>query len=340
MRIKRQAAIRYDRAPSEALKELFKENGFLESLVDGLIARQDFENIPFGVCFRETPSGGPNNKVSIYCGRTAVLEIEFLESKQELSVFAQSDTYRVQDAEQKLMKRWDIKTDKKEDFEKELSAYLASVKVEKRWWNAEGALQAVYADFRGKNWNPTRPYLIVDREAVLGYSDGNTKEDVQQLFVSVRDEVLRGIQKKGKALGWRKPKKEESNKIDLLGVSSDGSRLLLLEAKHWKAADLYYSPLQLLHYVLEWDTALKSSGGEKIVEDINKLISIKKEIGFLPADAPLLNPTPKIQPILVVNRDIEHWSSEIAERYNLVCKMINESRVKERFADFKKEVWT
>jgi len=91
------------------------------------------------------------------------------------------------------------------------------------------------------------------------------------------------------------------------------------------ASEIYYSPLQVLYYILEWKNALESKDGNQIIGDINSLIESKKCIGLLPSNAPTLvkDVQIKLQPAIVVDR--LRCSDEVINRLREVVSVVNQT---------------
>ena len=314
--------IRYNRRPSEAFKNLFNGAGLLHGLISELGVRADYRNIPFDVFFRagSNREGGKRegDEFSIYCGKTAVATVRYLGAGNRIKVDAEQ-TYRDQKAivDPLMDPAWDPNGDQRKDFQRALKEYLTKVIVESRWWDNEGVLQTFYTKHHGKDWNARLPWAIFDREAVPGYSDDPEQKAILQGLAPLKEKALKVFRR----LPWAKIPERSSNKLDMIGVSADGLALVLIEAKHSDSGDPYYSGLQLLDYVLEWENALRSKDSEQIIRDINGLIDDQKELGLLPHGVPRLIDKPALLPVWVVGGS--RRSAEVEARCHEVIDIIN-----------------
>lgn len=316
--------IRYDRAPTLELQSLLCSEGMLHALTDELRPGDGYDNLPvFDVQFRE------GNEVAVYCGLTKIVNVTFKGKNVPVKVSAH-DTYKGQACAENLMKGWGIDRSP-DDFKKALTAYLRNVVVADKQWKKEGAVQARFENWFSRKWRAEKPFVIIDREAVLGYETEPERRGVVKKIKPPIERISRFIRD---AYEWAQVTGNYPNELDLIGLSSDGQRLVLAEVKDHSNSKLYYSPLQVLYYVLEWEHALSSQHGGKIIDDMNRLIEAKKRVGLLPADVPAIGARPSIQPLLVIDRI--DWSDEVQERFRKVVGMVN-SKTGGRLKDL--QIW-
>jgi len=264
----------------------------------------------FDVQFRE------NDSAAIYCGTTRLVRMQLKDNALWVSA---DEAYISQECAAKLMRIWEIEKNKLLDFKEALNNYLDNVQVEAKYWSKEGRIQVLWEQRCGRNYDANVPWMIIDREAVIGYDSVSEKNAVS---IDVIDSIIEKVNSKN----WAKLKFNRPNELDLLGISKNGEKLILLEVKDARtnSNNIYYAPVQLLYYVLEWQNVLNSNEGLGILKDINKLIEAKKKIGFLPKKGPLVSEVgvKGVLPLLVVEQMI--WSEEVRKRFKMVLELINE----------------
>lgn len=302
--------MRYDRCPGKELLKLFEEGNILSCLKDELKPTKQQDLSVFDVQFRE------NDSAAIYCGTTRVVRLQL---KDNVLLVSANKTYMSQECAIKLMGAWEIEKNKPLDFKEALNNYLNNVQVEPKYWGKEGRIQVVWEQRCGRNYDANVPWMIIDREVVIGYDSDSEKN-------AVSIDVINSIIEKINFKSWAKLKFKRPNELDLLGISKNGEKLILLEVKDatTNSNNIYYAPMQLLYYVLEWQNALNSNECLGILKDINKLIEAKKEIGFLPGKGPLVSEVgvDGVLPLLVVEQMM--WSEEVKKRFKMVLEIINE----------------
>jgi len=302
--------VRYDRCPGRELLKLFEEGNILSCLKDELKPTKQQDLSVFDVQFRE------NDCVAIYCGTTNLVWMQLKYNALRVSA---NETYMSQECAAKLRGIWEIEKNKLLDFKEALNNYLDNVQVEPKHWRKEGRIQVLWEQRCGRNYDANVPWMIIDREAVIGYDSDSEKNAVS---IDVVDSIIEKVNSKN----WAKLKFKRPNELDLLGISKNGEKLILLEVKDATTTsnNIYYAPMQLLYYVLEWQNALNSNEGLGILKDINKLIEAKKGIGFLPEKGPLVSEVgvEGVLPLLVVEQMI--WSEEVRKRFKIVLEIINE----------------
>ncbi len=308
--------MRYDRTPSQEFLNLFQPNKILSFLTEDIIPQKQTGLLVLDVQFRE------NNKAAIYCGTTSLLSIHLIKNASVIDITAHK-TYKVQDSDFRLIKKWDLSLTEPRDLKKALIGYLKNIVVKPKYWKKEGTIQVKYQYVLGKNWDIGLPWMVFDREAVIGYDEKSAKKRMQVLIMKRVAPLLNKINQKGWA---RLDVGKFENELDLIGVSSDGYQLVAIEVKHCSNSKVYYSPLQVFSYVLQWEEALSyPENRKKIVCDINSLIQAKKDIGLLPKDGPMLKENASIKPVIALDK-IEHLSREMLNRFREVVEMVKEER--------------
>lgn len=290
--------------------------GEMLNALTSVLACKNKAGLPvYDVQFRE------KNTISIYCGTTEVAKLKL--SSNYIKITA-ARAYSKQPSANKLMKKWEIGKESNQIFKEVFFKYLDQVIVDPRYWKKEGQVQVRWEERCGRNWSPNAPFVIIDREVVLGYDSDDEKKKLQNKFIKAINLVRKFIDdipnKK-----WARCKSRNSNELDLIGVSNNGRSIVLIEVKHHSAtsAEIYYSPLQILYYMLEWKCAMGSKYADDILKGINRLIKVKKILGLLPPDAPELICGIKLdlKPIIAVDK--RGWSDEVDYRLRETIRAAN-----------------
>jgi len=294
--------IRYNRVPSREFLCLFKKGNILNCIIDILSSSKH----PLDGQFRE------NDVFSVYYGMTVILKIKY---KNKCLIINAADPYKKQISAKDLMASWQVNDIEPNYFMRLLKNYIDNVAVSKQWWKGEGEVQSKWSKMLGIQWNPKCECLIIDREAIICY-DSIEEQNIIHRKIKAN---LRPFRKKIKNNHWATINEGASNELDMFGIGNDGHTIFLIEAKKGDAAskEIYYSPYQIIKYILEWEEAIHSNNKERIIGDINRLIARKKEIGLLPSNAPLIKSYIKeIIPILAIDK--RKWSDEV-ERRRIKC---------------------
>ena len=294
--------IKYDRAPSEGLRELLKPEGPLSWLVE--LNDRPIGGREFDVHFRR------GDEVHVYYGGTRLLEIQWLKRPGNCLTLRANRTYREQECGKGLFRQWRVDEG---GFREAVEAYLKSVKVGARWSGGEGAIQS--------EWSVAKdPWVPFDREAVLEYASTEHREESKKSKdVDAAWHKLKAIYDahRGKVVNrqWTKPSKD-GKELDQLAVDGKG-RLVLVELKDGTKhnAQVYYAPFQLLQYVWEWHRAL-----ETVKDSVQKLIAARVAVDLTPAGLPKLSG--KIR--AAVGFGYDPPTSEAERRYKKVLKVANQ----------------
>lgn len=304
--------IRYDRKLDDKHLVHFKEGGLLNFLVAEPIVpdqKKFFGLAEFDVQIRE------KNNVAVYCGLTKILNINLHQTGDVPFTFNADYTYRNQACFPKIENYSD-----RELIQNSVTEYFNQVVVSENWWKKEGIVQTHYLSICARNWNTNVPAAIFDKEVVFSYLNDAIKKDYTEQH---KEQVNSIKQNLAKSIGknWKAIKETKSDELDLMGISSKGDEVFLIEAKADKASaeQIYYSPFQLLYYVLQLKEALDDNS--TTIENINELLNQKKAINLLPADFPELTEVKKITPVLAVKKKL--WSDEVQSRLMSTIRFIN-----------------
>jgi len=267
--------MRYARLLSRSFSDLLLPPGPLHFLLRDFRGWIDGDRFALDVQLRD------GNKLMFYHGTTVLLNIAHGVNVGDVSLSAAS-AYGNVPGNRELMRRWPAV-----EFGtlKELvPAYLRSAVAasgEKYYRNGqEGYWQNRLALAFGPDWRPGMDWLILDREAVVGFGNDAERSAIQsaaqQKFLAVR--TL--LQQENPSL-WGKPdSKNLGNEADLLALGPD-RELYVIELKHGGNADgIYWGRLQAAVY---GDIFRQALG--QISNDILELTVQKVELGLLPREA-------------------------------------------------------
>lgn len=185
-----------------------------------------------------------------------------------------------------------------ENFSGELIGLLETVSKETkfdRYYNnkKEGYFQNELSRKFGICGKPNDDFVIIDKEAVIGYKD---QQEKNKLYGKIREKyktLQRDISKlNAKRYGRDLGKKAIGNELDFLALDKHGN-LLLIEYKHGtNTSGIYLSPLQIGLY---FELFIQFPRAE-LEKSVFEMLEQKKRIG-------LINPewnTPNIRDILPV----------------------------------------
>ena len=275
--------VRYARAPS---------GGFLTDLqgwLSPVLAPPPAAGVQVDVHLRE------NDVLALYAGGARVVALAWRAGAVTVSAHK---TYATQPCAAPFIGRaWQAGG----EFFPRLRAYLAAVQVKPSDLGGEGAVQSAWS-------RVTHPWTPIDREAVLGYQDGDVRMESRR-FPAVQA-ARRAVATVGRSWKTLDPDKVYGE-LDQIGID-DAGQLVLLELKDAaaKSSDgVYYSPLQALQYAWEWSSALPS-----IRDDLLALRRARIQLGLTPATTADLGHNLRV----AVGFGREKSSIEVRERFDLV----------------------
>lgn len=273
-------AARYERALDEHAESALRRDQPFGFLVNDVPVATD-DPAALDIHLRE------GNKLMYYRGTTRLLTVRITSRKGVFRVRASADKAygrypKCRREYAGLMKEWLA-----DDAPAMRSAFLAylpkaiSAAGKQYYGNKkEGYWQNQLCVRFGRNWQPGDPWLIIDRECVLGFDSTKEKD-------AFYDKARRGYQKIRDTLQkvpnskWGKPTgKAFGDELDMLALDTAG-RLVVIELKHGaNGSGIYWGPLQSGFYHEAFSTALA-----KVEGDIKKLVQQKIGLGLLPSKA-------------------------------------------------------
>ncbi len=267
-------AMRYARRLSPRFLDHL-ENGPLRFLVSNVSSWNPADPYAFDLQIRE------GDRLMYYHGTTALLTIRHDPGDGVLECTA-SSTYTQAAGYEHLMKRWPA-TDQ-DSLCTLVPTYLvsaASLAKDGYYRNREeGYWQNRLCFAFSQNWCPGMDWLIIDREAVVGFGSDSERRSVldpiQVKYQKVKDDLQRSDPKT-----WGQPNaKGLGIECDLLALGPSGE-LYCIELKHGSnASGVYWGCLQVAVYREVFATALPH-----ITDDIKTLVRQKVSLGLLPRQA-------------------------------------------------------
>lgn len=298
----------YDRKLSETFSQLIEPEGKLRWLfyfvkkqtdLDFLIGKNDGEEW-----------------ISIYRGLSRLIKISKSKTSDALIKIDGADAYK--NMKPNLYGK-DISIDK--NFESLLFDLLKVVRNNKkfdRYYNnkKEGYYQNELSRKYGIDGNVDSDFVIVDKEAVIGYETQEWKDKLfgksQERYKELQKEVSKvSSERYGKDL----EKKSIGNELDFIAVDKAGN-ILLIEYKHGtNTSGIYLSPLQIgLYYDI-----FTIFDNEKFKDSILCQLKQKQTIGLINSDWDIPVKLNDIIPVLIISEYNNNSSAK--EKYDEILEI-------------------
>lgn len=141
----------------------------------------------------------------------------------------------------------------------------------------------------GRNWQPGKDWMIIDREVVLGFDNAEEKSSFYKYRLDAQAIKMRmqmdDPKKWGRSGETTKSKCNFGDELDLLAIGSE-KQLLCIELKHSSnTSGIYWGPLQASVYRDAYSRQI-----DYISDGIKKLVRQKVSLGLLPSMAIALLP--------------------------------------------------
>jgi hypothetical protein len=133
----------------------------------------------------------------------------------------------------------------------------------------------------GRNSAPDDKWLIIDREAVIGFNaaDGKIASKLKEEFYSAIKQDVESIKKNPKFSGWADLSKSFGDELDFLAIGRDG-QLLCIELKHGdNTSGIYWGPLQAKVYQKAFEKKIADLSSK-----ITEMVRQKVALGLLPPE--------------------------------------------------------
>jgi len=188
-------------------------------------------------------------------------------------------------------------------FQNELVILIAQIEqnrqFDKYYKNKkEGYYQNELSKIYGICGSPYTDFVIIDKEAVIGYSNQAEKDNllgnIQQKYKQLQREISNlNPERYGKDLG----KKAIGNELDFLALDKDGN-ILLIEYKHGTSTSgIYLSPLQIGMY----NDIFTSFPKNELECAVFEMLEQKQKIGLINPNWNKPNSIKDIIPVLIIS---------------------------------------
>ncbi|HPT02419.1 MAG TPA: hypothetical protein PLJ84_07450 [Bacteroidales bacterium] len=190
-----------------------------------------------------------------------------------------------------------------ENFQNEIEYLITQIeqnsKFDRYYKNKkEGFYQNELSKIFGICGYPDTDFVIIDKEAVIGYSDQAEKDNLfgnlQQKYKQLQREISDlNPERYGKDLG----EKAIGNELDFLALDKDGN-ILLIEYKHGtNTSGIYLSPLQIGLY----NDIFTSFPKKELECAVFEMLEQKQKIGLINPNWSKPNIIKKIIPVLIIS---------------------------------------
>lgn len=278
----------YNRTISNSFAELIEKNGKLSWLFDFVKSKDDLDFL----------IGKNNSKewISIYRGLSRVLTIT---KTKETDTIILDGAKAFKNISPKLYG----KKSTSEIFEKELENLVNLVSkniIFDRYYKnkKEGFYQNILSRKYGICGNKNDDFVIIDKEAVVGYSNQKEKDvefnKIQPKYKQLQKDIsLNNSKRYGKEID----KKAVGNELDFLALDKNGN-ILLIEYKHGtNTSGIYLSPIQIGMYY-DIFTNIPRKDLEKAM--LEMLIQ-KQQIGLINPNWVIPEKIKNIIPVLIIS---------------------------------------
>ncbi|MGJ5819926.1 hypothetical protein [Paludibaculum fermentans] len=250
--------------------------------------------------------------LQVYHGNTSLLRIKTGKSGELLQLDFGSYESEVAKLDSKLRGRWRI--DEAEDLSRQLCRVLPTLAacVGRSYYQnrKEGFWENQLAYTHGRGWRADKEWLVIDRQAVVGFDSGAELNDTVGPIVGRHAAALESLIDR-QPRRWAKPK-AVGNELDLLAVNHRGE-ILCIELKHASNSEgVYCGPFQAAVYRDTFHAV-----AESIVPDLDRLVRQKVVLGLLPPMALGLMPFVKLPVVRGVLAVVGNQSREVQRRLRL-----------------------
>jgi hypothetical protein len=270
-------SLRYDRVLSDDFEALLAPGGVLHFLVRDHRGWIDGDPDALDIQLRE------NDEVMVYQGTTRLLVVASMGDELKLSAHASYGEYPGCAAEYAaVMGVYPVSA--AASLEGPIRAYLRASSAaawDRHYGNRqEGFWQNRLCQYFGAEFEPAKPWLVIDREAVIGHRSRMRRQAFYRNVKKPYEDVRCAHQAANPAAWGQFDGEGYGDELDLLAIGPDGE-LLCIELKHGgNAAGIYFGPLQAAVYRDAFRLAHRSIAGRLI-----ELAQQKVRLGLLPARA-------------------------------------------------------
>jgi len=277
----------YNRTISKEFASLLENGGELRWLFDFV---KNHKELDFLI--------GKNNSkewISAYRGLTRILTILPINNT---SVLIEADD-KYKDILQNLYGQKNLSENYQNEIEYLITQIEQNSKFDRYYKNKkEGFYQNELSKMFGICGKPDTDFVIIDKEAVIGYSDQAEKDNLfgnlQQKYKQLQREISDlNPERYGKDLG----EKAIGNELDFLALDKDGNTLLI-EYKHGtNTSGIYLSPLQIGLY----NDIFTSFPKNELESAVFEMLEQKQKIGLINPNWKKSNCIKDIIPVLIIS---------------------------------------
>lgn len=298
----------YNRTLTDEFSELIEPKGNLRWLFDYVKNRDDLDFL----------IGKSDKKqwISVYRGLSRILTIKPTRNSKKIRVEAAKAYRRITP---EIYGEKSLSYNFKDELESLRHLVEKEEKFDRYYKNQkEGFYQNILSRKYGILGSENDEFVIVDKEAVIGYKDISEKEEKYEGIQRKYKELQRAVSENNpKRYGSKIDEKSIGNELDFLALDKEGN-ILLIEYKHGtNTSGIYLSPLQIGMYYDLFTTYPK----EDLDDAIRKMIEQKKRIGLINSKWKV----PKIKgivPVLIISDYNDKSSSK--QKYDEVLGFIRQ----------------
>jgi len=294
----------YNRTISKELSGLLEQNGQLRWLFDYVKSHKELDFL----------IGKNNSKewISIYRGLTRIVSV--LPATQT-SITLEADK-KYKSISNNLYGEKSISDNFQNEIEYLISQIENNNQFDRYYKNKkEGFYQNELSKMFGICGNDNTNFVIIDKEAVVGYSTQAEKDfllgTIQKKYKHLQKEIsILNPERYGKNL----EKKAIGNELDFLALDSDGN-ILLIEYKHGtNTSGIYLSPLQIGMY-----NDIFTSFPKKDLEiSVFEMLEQKQKIGLISPNWKKPNSIKDIIPVLIISEF--NYKSSAKEKFSKILE--------------------
>jgi hypothetical protein len=316
--------IYYYRTLTNPLFKLLEKGGELKWLVNYVKANNDFDFL--------TGSNKGASWISLYRGLSRFISVRNGLSSDKINVTGAA-------AYTKLSPGLYNKQNNPMDFLNELEILKRKVvghpekKFERHFDNKkEGYYQTKFSRKYGIEASATSEFLVIDKEAVIGYQSQKIKEEYEYDIIGHYRKFHRRLSKDNSArFGKNLGNKSLGTELDFLAIDKDGD-ILLIEFKHY-SGKAYLAPIQLAVYY-ELFKKYQHDKKRNLLLAVQDNLEQKVELGLLP-NWRVNNWNQRLKPWIVISQfDIERGTAfskmkEIIHEYGIKQKLLSTDFLRE-----------
>lgn len=294
----------YNRTISTGLSKLLENGGELRWLFDFV---KNHKELDFLI--------GKNNSkewVSIYRGLTRIVSIS---SKNNSSIIIDADV-KYKNISPNLYGEKNVNDNFKNEIENLITQIEQNNQFDRYYKNKkEGYYQNELSKIFGICGTANIDFVIIDKEAVIGYSDQAEKDsllgNIQQKYKQLQRKIsILNPERYGKDLG----KKAIGNELDFLALDKDGN-ILLIEYKHGtNTSGIYLSPLQIGMY----NDIFTSFPKKELESAVFEMLEQKQKIGLINPNWKKPNIIKDIIPVLIISEF--NYKSSAKTKFNEILQ--------------------